>query len=59
MYESAWKITFIIERGVLVKSNAELVAKLVQITKQLDREIATPNETRQILRLRGIGKVNF
>ena len=41
------------------KSNAELVAKLVRIVKLLGREIAKPDEVRQILGLKGIDKVNF
>lgn len=48
-----------IERRVLAKSNAELVAKLVQIAKLLGREVAKPDETRQILGLKGMNKVNF
>jgi uncharacterized protein (DUF849 family) len=49
-----------LEKGVLVKSNAELVARMVQIAKQLTgREIATPEDTRRILGLKGREKVNF
>lgn len=48
-----------IKRRVLAKSNAELVAKLVQIAKLLGREVAKPDETRRILRLKGINEVNF
>jgi 3-keto-5-aminohexanoate cleavage enzyme len=40
-----------IERGVLAKSNGELVEKVVRIAKELGREIATPNEAREILGL--------
>jgi 3-keto-5-aminohexanoate cleavage enzyme len=40
-----------IEKGVLAKSNAELVAKVVRIAKELGREIATPDEARQMLGL--------
>ena len=40
-----------IERGVLAKSNAELVAKIVRIARELGREIATPDEARRILSL--------
>ncbi len=38
-----------IEKGVLAKSNGELVEKVVRIAKELGREIATPNEARKIL----------
>ncbi|KAF0196351.1 MAG: hypothetical protein FD169_968 [Bacillota bacterium] len=36
-------------RGVLAKSNAELVARIVRIAKECGREVATPNETRRML----------
>jgi uncharacterized protein (DUF849 family) len=48
-----------IEKGVLCKSNAELVAKVVRIAKELGREIATPDEARQILGLKGREAVNY
>jgi len=38
-----------ISKGVLAKSNAELVEKVVRIAKELGREIATPKEAREIL----------
>ena len=41
-----------LEKGVLAKSNAELVAKVVRIAKELGREIAAPDEARQILELK-------
>jgi 3-keto-5-aminohexanoate cleavage enzyme len=37
--------------GVPAKSNAELVEKIVRIAKELGREIATPDEAREILHL--------
>ena len=40
-----------LEKGVLAKSNGELVAKVVRIAQELGREIATPDEARQILSL--------
>lgn len=40
-----------LEKGVLAKSNGELVAKAVRIAKELGREIATPEEARRILGL--------
>ncbi len=48
-----------IEKGVLAKSNAELVEKVVRIARELGREIATPEEARKILGLKGKEKVNF
>lgn len=41
-----------ISKGVLTKGNAELVQKVVQIAKQYNREVATPNEARRILGLK-------
>ena len=40
-----------LERGVLAKSNGEMVAKVVRIAKELGREIASPAEAREILGL--------
>lgn len=40
-----------LERGVLAKSNGELVSKVVRIARELGREIATPEEARRILSL--------
>ena len=48
-----------IEKGVLAKSNAELVEKVVRIAGELGREIATPDEARKILGLKGNDKVNY
>ncbi|MBQ9535196.1 MAG: 3-keto-5-aminohexanoate cleavage protein [Clostridia bacterium] len=41
-----------LEKGVLAKSNGELVAKVVRLAKELGREIATPEEARQILSIK-------
>ena len=41
-----------ISKGVLAKSNGELVEKVVRIAKELGREIATPEEARKILGLK-------
>ena len=41
-----------LSKGVLAKSNGELVEKVVRISKELGREVATPNETRKILKLK-------
>jgi 3-keto-5-aminohexanoate cleavage enzyme len=38
--------------GVLAKSNAELVARLVRIAWEVGREVATPDEARKILGLK-------
>ncbi|MBI9008422.1 MAG: 3-keto-5-aminohexanoate cleavage protein [Tenericutes bacterium] len=40
-----------LEKGILTKSNAELVEKVVKIAKKYGREIATPCETRKILEM--------
>ncbi|MBU5427869.1 3-keto-5-aminohexanoate cleavage protein [Tissierella pigra] len=40
-----------IDKGVLAKSNGELVERVVRIAKELGREIATPDEAREILGL--------
>jgi uncharacterized protein (DUF849 family) len=48
-----------IEKGVLAKSNAELVEKVVRIARELGREIATPDEARKILGLKGRDNVNY
>jgi 3-keto-5-aminohexanoate cleavage enzyme len=41
-----------LEKGVLAESNADLVAKVVRIAKELGREVATPDEARAILGLK-------
>ena len=41
-----------IEKGVLAKSNGEMVAKVVRMAKELGREIATSAEAREILGLK-------
>jgi uncharacterized protein (DUF849 family) len=48
-----------IEKGVLCKSNAELVAKVMRIARELGREVATSDEARVILGLKGRDKVNY
>jgi 3-keto-5-aminohexanoate cleavage enzyme len=40
-----------LSKGVRAKSNAELVEKIVRLARELDREIATPEEARRILHL--------
>jgi uncharacterized protein (DUF849 family) len=46
-------------RGAIAKSNAEQVSKIIRIVKELGLEPATPDETRKILNLKGLGRVNF
>lgn len=41
-----------LEKGVLAKSNGELVAKVVRLAKELGREVATSVEAREILSLK-------
>lgn len=41
-----------LERGVLAKSNGELVEKVVRLAKEFGREIANPAEAREILGLK-------
>jgi uncharacterized protein (DUF849 family) len=45
--------------GQMAKSNAELVEKMVRIARELDYEPASPDETRQILKLKGRSQVNM
>jgi 3-keto-5-aminohexanoate cleavage enzyme len=40
-----------LSKGVKAKSNAELVEKIVRLAKELDREIAAPDDVRRILHL--------
>jgi len=48
-----------IQRGELATSNAQQVAKIRRIIEDLGSEIATPDEAREILDLKGGDKVNF
>jgi len=48
-----------LDKGHMAKSNAEQVAKMVRIAKELAIEPATPDEARKILGLKGIDKVNY
>lgn len=45
--------------GVFAKSNAEHVERIVKIARELGRKIATPDEARQMLNLKGRNKVNL
>jgi uncharacterized protein (DUF849 family) len=46
-------------KGRMAKSNAEQVEKIVRIAGELGLEPTTPDETREILGLKGLDKVNF
>jgi len=48
-----------LEKGVKAKSNAEQVAKIVRIAKELSKEVATPEEARAILCTKGLNGVNY
>ena len=48
-----------LEKGVMAKSNAEQVEKIIKIARELGIEAATPDEARQILGLKGLDKVNY
>ena len=48
-----------ISRGELAKSNAEQVEKIRRIVEELGCELATPDEAREILELKGGDKVAF
>ncbi|HEY8293060.1 MAG TPA: 3-keto-5-aminohexanoate cleavage protein, partial [Thermomicrobiales bacterium] len=48
-----------LNKGQLAKSNAEQVAKMARIVRELSLEPATPDEARQILHLKGLGGVTF
>jgi uncharacterized protein (DUF849 family) len=48
-----------LEKGVQAKSNAEQVAKIIRIAKELGIDPATPDEARDILGLKGLGQVGY
>lgn len=48
-----------LERGIKAKSNAEQVAKIIRIARELGLEPATPAEGREILGLKGLDNVVF
>ena len=48
-----------LSKGEMARSNAELVEKMVRIAAELGYEPYTPDETREILRLKGRAKVNM
>ncbi len=51
--------SLLIGRGKLAQSNAEQVRKIRLILEELGYEIATPEDTREMLNLKGADKVNF
>ncbi len=46
-------------KGELAETNADLVAKIVRILRELSLDIATPEQTRQMLQLKGMHNVGF
>jgi uncharacterized protein (DUF849 family) len=48
-----------IGKGQLAESNAQQVEKIVRILKELSLDIATPDEARAILGLKGLDKVGW
>jgi uncharacterized protein (DUF849 family) len=48
-----------LDRGNKAKSNAEQVAKIIRIARELGLDAATPDEARQILGLKGLDKVAY
>ena len=44
------------ERGVLAKNNTVFVERIVRLAKEYGRDVATPNEAREILGVTGQGK---
>jgi len=48
-----------LDKGRMAKSNAEQVAKIARIARELGIDPATPDDAREILGLKGIDKVNF
>ncbi len=48
-----------LEKGVKAKTNAEQVRKIRRILEELSLEIATPDEAREMLALKGASKVHF
>ena len=48
-----------IGKGQLAKSNAEQVSKIRRILEELGLEVATPDDAREILKLKGKDNVDF
>ena len=45
--------------GKVATTNVELVEKVKRLAGEFEREIATPDEARELLGLKGIESVNF
>lgn len=50
---------YISSDGTLAESNAQQVEKMIRILHDLDFEVATPDEAREMLHLKGADKVNY
>ena len=48
-----------LKKGVLARSNAELVEKICDLAEGLGRTVATPDEVRRMLGLKGVEHVDF
>jgi uncharacterized protein (DUF849 family) len=48
-----------IGKGQLAKSNAEQVEKAIRFAHELGLEVASPDDARQMLGLKGLDKCNF
>jgi uncharacterized protein (DUF849 family) len=48
-----------LSKGVLAESNAQQVQKARQVLEGLSVEVATPDEAREILQLKGGNQVKF
>lgn len=48
-----------VSKGVLAKSSAELVGKIIRISRELGLEPAEPDEARKMLGLKGLSRVNY
>lgn len=48
-----------LEKGIKAKSNAEQVEKIIRIARELGIEPATPDDAREMLKLKGMEKVAF
>jgi uncharacterized protein (DUF849 family) len=46
-------------KGVLAKSNAEQVAKIIRIVTELGLDVATPDEARAMMQTKGGDNVGF
>jgi uncharacterized protein (DUF849 family) len=48
-----------VSKGVLAKSSAELVGKIIRISRELGLEPAEPDDARKMLALKGLSSVNY